>query len=203
LTGIATWRLPRVLVVDDGEPHGAIDGLPTGTFLRDLDLASLVSRIAAIEEPWAVDVDSVRGLHADEAAARFVVERLGASVVVSRRASVAIAADASGAVGLVAAHAFDSTGLRRAAERGTTPPGIGCLLSPGLVLPHLRPDELALLPRPLVGHGLITRPADAQACLQLADAIVLRRDAARFLGTAMRGGSNPAGQTLTSIPIEE
>lgn len=197
------WRLPRVLVVDDGEPHGPIDGLPAGTFLRDLDLTVLVSRASAIDNAWAVDVDSIRGLHADESAARFVVERLGAAVVVSRRTAVARAAAAIGAVGLLAVHAFDSTGLRRIAEGGSPSDGIGSLLSPGLVLPHLRPDELAVLPRPLVGHGLITRPVDAIACLELADAIVVRRDAARFLGLALRGASHPAGRPLTSLPIEE
>ena len=198
-----SWRLPRVLVVDDGEPHGPIDGLPTGTFLRDLDLTGLISRASAIDGPWAVDVDSIRGLHADDAAARFVVLRLGAAVVVSRRTTVARAAAAVGAVGLVTVHAFDSTGLRRIAEGGSSPEGVGSLLSPGLVLPHLRYDELSVLPRPLVGHGLITRPADARACLELADAIVVRRDAARYLGVALRRGAHPAGRPLTSIPIEE
>lgn len=197
------WRLPRVLVVDDGAPHGPIDGLSTGTFLRDLDLATLVSRAPAIDGPWAVDVDSIRGLRADVAAARFVVERLAASIVVSRRMTVARAAASIGAVGLFAVHAFDSTGLRRIAGSASPPHGVGVLLSPGLVLPHLRHDELAVLPRPLVGHGLITRPADARACLELADAIVVRRDAARFLGVALRGGSHPSARTLTTIPIEE
>jgi glycerol-3-phosphate responsive antiterminator len=197
------WRLPRVLVVDDGEPHAPIDGLPTGSFLRDLDLTTLVSRASAMHGPWAVDVDSIRGLHPDDAAARFVVERLGAAVVVSRRTTVAQAAAAIGAQGLLAVHAFDSTGLRRIAKAGSPPREIGSLLSPGLVLPHLRPDELAVLPRPLVGHGLITRPADARACLELADAIVVRRDAARFLGLALRGASHASSQTLTTIPIEE
>jgi glycerol-3-phosphate responsive antiterminator len=203
MTIAPAWTLPRVLVVDDGEPHAPIDGLPTGAFLRDLDLTGLISRASAIDGPWAVDVDTIRGLHADEAAARFVVQRLGAAVVVSRRTIVARAAATIGAVGLLAVHAFDSTGLRRIGESGAAPDGIGSLLSPGLVLPHLRRDELAVLPRPLVGHGLITRPADARACLELADAIVVRRDAARFLGLALRGGSKPTGRPLTSIPIEE
>lgn len=203
MTTAPAWRLPRVLVVDDGEPHGPIDGLPAGTFLRDVDLAALVSRASAIDGPWAVDVDSIRGLRADESAARFVVQRLGASVVVSRRTAVARAAVSIGAVGLLAVHAFDSTGLRRIAEGGSPSDGIGSLLSPGLVLPHLRPDELAVLPRPLVGHGLITRPVDALACLGLADAIVVRRDAARFLGLALRGASHPTERRLTTIPIEE
>jgi glycerol-3-phosphate responsive antiterminator len=203
VTLVATWRLPRVLVVDDGEPHAPIDGLPTGTFLRDLDLAGLIGRASAIDGPWAVDVDTIRGLRGDEAAARLVVERLGASAVVSRRVTVVRAAAAFGATGLLGVHAFDSTGLRRTADAGSLPDGVGSLLSPGLVLPHLRLDELELLPRPLVVHGLIVRPSDALACLELADAIVVRRDAARYLGTALRNPLPSLRKPLTTIPIEE
>jgi glycerol-3-phosphate responsive antiterminator len=199
----AAWPLPRVLVADDGAPIAAVDGLPTGAFLRDLDVAMLVARAAALDVPWAVDLDTVRGLHPDAAAGRFVVEQLGGRAVVSRRAAAVRAAAAAGAVGLLAFHAFDSTGLRRIAAIGALPPGIGAFLSPGLVLPHLRPDELALLPRPLVGHGLIVRPTDAIACLDLADAIVVRRDAARFLMTSLRHRSRPSATPLTTIPIEE
>lgn len=203
MTLLATWALPRVFVADDGEPRAPLDGLATGTFLRDLDLPALVSRASTIDPPWGLDVDSIRGLHPDEAAARFVIGRLGASVVVSRRPAVLRAACDEGAIGLLAVQAFDSTGLRRVVQHGPLPEGVGCLVSPGLVLPHLRADELAALPRPLVGHGLITRPNDARACLDLADAIVVRRDAARHLAMAMRGGPQPATQTLTSIRIEE
>ena len=56
-----------------------------GVFLRDLDLAALISRVAAVEVPWAVDADSIRGLNPDGAAAAFLVQRLGARAVVSRR----------------------------------------------------------------------------------------------------------------------
>lgn len=203
MTLLATWTLPRVFVADDGEPRPPLDGLVTGTFLRDLDLPALVARTSAIDPPWGVDVDSVRGLHPDEAAARFVIGRLGASVVVSRRPAVLRAACEEGAVGLLAVQAFDSTGLLRVVQHGPLPDGVGCLVSPGLVLPHLRSDELAALPRPLVGHGLITRPNDARACLDLADAIVVRRDAARHLALAIRGGSHSPAQPLTNVRIEE
>ena len=199
----STWTLPRVLVADDGEPGDGLGGFPMGIFQRDLDLVALISRATAVEVPWAVDADSIRGLHPDGAAAAFLVERLGARAVVSRRPAVVRAASAMGAIGLLAVHAFDSTGLRRIAASGPLPPGVGTLLSPGLVLPHLRTDELAMLPRPLVGHGLIVRPADALACLEQADAIVLRRDAARFLVMSLRGAAQRSGQALTTVPIEE
>jgi glycerol-3-phosphate responsive antiterminator len=196
------WTLPRVLVADDGSPHERVDGIPTGAFLRDLDVEALISRAATLEVPWAVDLDTIRGLKADESAAAFAVERLGARAVVSRRPTVARAATALGAVGLIAVHAFDSTGLRRIAEVGPAPDGAGAILSPGLVLPHLRADELAILPRPLIAHGLIVRPTDALACLERADAIVVRRDAARFLGMSLRR-PHPSRKPLTTIPIEE
>jgi glycerol-3-phosphate responsive antiterminator len=195
------WSLPRVLVADDGAPHEPIDGLPTGAFLRDLELTALITRATSLDVPWAVDLDTIRGLKADEAAAEFAVKRLGAGAVVSRRPAVVRAATSLGAVGLIAINAFDSTGLRRVAMAGPLPAGAGAILSPGLVLRHLRADELAILPRPLVGHGLIVRPADAIACLDQATAIVVRRDAARFLGLSLRRVS--PSQRLTTVPIEE
>ncbi len=202
-TSSPAWTLPRVLVADDGHPHEAVEGLPTGAFLRDLDLTALITRATAMEVPWAVDLDTIRGLRSDEASVAFVVERLGARAVVSRRPAVVRAAGALGAVGLRSVHAFDSTGLRRIAESDPLPSGAGAILSPGLVIPHLRADELAMLPRPLVGHGLVVRPSDAIACLEHADALVVRRDAARFLAVSLRVASRRAHQTLTSVPIEE
>jgi glycerol-3-phosphate responsive antiterminator len=199
----ATWTLPRVLIADDGAPYERVEGIPTGAFLRDLDVEVLIARAATLEVPWAVDLDTIRGLKADEAAATFAVDRLGARAVVSRRPAVARAAAGLGAVGLIAVHAFDSTGLRRIAETGPAADGAGAILSPGLVLPHLRHDELAILPRPLVAHGLIVRPADALACLERADAIVVRRDAARYLGMSLRRPAHRSRKPLTTIPIEE
>ena len=207
-TGVTTaavraWTLPRVLVADETTPYEPVDGMPTGAFLRDLDLTALITRAMSLDAPWAVDLDTIRGLRADESGAEFAVERLGARAVVSRRPSAVRAATALGAVGLLAVHAFDSTGLRRIAEPGHRPEGGGAILSPGLVLPHLRGDELAMLPRPLVGHGLIVRPVDALACLERADAIVVRRDAARFLALSLRRAAPGFHRLLTTIPIEE
>ncbi len=202
-TQVLAWTLPRVLVADDGSPHAPLDGIPTGAFLRDLDVESLIRRATSIDVPWAVDLDTIRGLKADESAAAFAVERLGARAVVSRRPAVARAATGLGAIGLIAVLAFDSTGLRRIAETGPAQDGAGAMLSPGLVLPRLRGDELAILPRPLVAHGLIVRPSDAIACLDRADAIVVRRDAAQFLALSLRHASRQARGPLTTIPIEE
>jgi glycerol-3-phosphate responsive antiterminator len=197
------WSLPRVLVADDGVPHERVDGFPTGAFLRDLDLTAFITRAMSLEIPWAVDLDTIRGLRADDAATAFAVRRLGARAVVSRRRTVVRAATAMGAVGLLAVQAFDSTGLRRIAEVEPAESVGGAILSPGLVIPHLRADELEILPRPLVGHGLIVRPSDALACLERADAIVVRRDAARFLAMSLRRASQPSGRPLTTVPIEE
>lgn len=199
----STWTLPRVLVTDDGRPHAPVDGIPTGAFLRDLDLTALITRAMSMEVPWAVDLDTIRGLKADEASVAFVVDRLGARAVVSRRPAVVRAAHAMGIVGLLAMHAFDSTGLRRITDTEPPPAGAGTILSPGLVIPQLRPDEREVLPRPLVGHGLIVRPADALACLEHAEAIVVRPDAARFLGMSLRRVADGVQQPLTTIPIGE
>lgn len=196
-------RLPRVLVVDDGRPVAPLDGLSTGTLLHDLDLPTLVDRSATARLPWAVDIDSVRGLKPDDTAIAFVVRRLGASVVISRRRAVVEKAVELGAIGLVQVLAFDSTGLQRSRPAPGAANGVGSVVSPGLVLPHLRPAELDCLPRPILAHGLIVRPADAIACLALADGIVIRRDAAGFLVMTLGRLPREDPRTLTSIAVQE
>jgi hypothetical protein len=42
------------------------------------------------------------------------------------------------------------------------------------VILHLRDDELAAIPRPILAYGLIDAVEDARACLAVADAIVVR-----------------------------
>lgn len=199
-----TAPLPRLLIADDGHLALAVGALPMGVLLQDIELAALIERSAAIRLPVAVDIDSVRGLKADEAAVAFVVRRLGAAVVISRRRPLAQHAAELGAIGLLHANAFDSTGLQRCLPApGARADGIGTAVSPGLVLPHLDASELAQLPRPILAHGLIVRPADALACLALADAIVLRPDAARYLATTLALAPQLGRTTLTSIAIQE
>ena len=60
---------------------------------------------------------------------------------------------------------------------------VGSVLSPGLVIVHLRADEVADLPRPILAYGLIEDVDDAQACLALADGIVLQPGLAAKLAT--------------------
>ena len=52
------------------------------------------------------------------------------------------------------------------------------MISPGLVLHHMLPSELALLVRPVVAYGLIDTAADALATLAVADGIVIRPEVA-------------------------
>lgn len=196
-------QLPRILVADDGRPVTPVDGLATGLLLHDLDLPTLVDRSATERLPWAVDIDSVRGLKPDDTSIAFVVRRLGAIAVISRRRQVAERAVELGAIGLVQVLAFDSTGLQRSRPVPGAPHHVGSVVSPGLVLPHLRPAELECLPRPIVAHGLIVRPADALSCLALADAIVLRRDAAGFLAMTLGRAPRDDLRTLTSIAVRE
>ena len=200
---MTTTTLPRVLVTDDGMPVVAVDGLSTGVLIHDADLATLVDRAGAAAVPVAVDIDSIRGLKADEASLTFVVRALGAAIVITRRRALAERATEMGVVGLQSAQAFDSTGLRRSLPSGGTTVRAGTVVTPGLVVPHLRQEELDRLPRPVVAHGLIVRPADALACLARADAIVLRPDAARFLAASLAGRPASAPPVLTSIAIEE
>lgn len=175
-------RLPRVLVAVDGrafaEPPPALARV---AFLRDLDLAGLVAA-AARGTPLAVDLDSVAGLSADAAAVRFVVSELGIRVVASRRPAVAEEVTRRGGLGLVHVFAFDSTGVARAVDGHPKLPGTGTLVSPGLVVQHMTPDELAALPRPLVAYGLVEDEATARRILELVDGLVVGPAVAAALG---------------------
>ena len=64
-------------------------------------------------------------------------------------------------------------------------------LSPGLVIVHLRSDELADLPRPIVAYGLIDDVEDARACMALADAIVVRPTIAAKLAAELEASLVP------------
>jgi glycerol-3-phosphate responsive antiterminator len=196
--------LPRVLIADDGRvPVRIPSPLVAGVLLRDIDLEALVERAANRDGPLAVDLDSVRGMASDEAAADFVLDTLGIGIVMTRRAHVATRVASRGGIGLLHAHAYDSTGLRRALEGSPLHEGVGTVVSPAAVLPHMRPSELEQLPRPIVAYGLLTRPEDVLDCLTLADCVVLRQQVADAVATTAHHSTQPVRNLLTTVAMEE
>jgi glycerol-3-phosphate responsive antiterminator len=168
-------RLPSILIVSDG--HHAVHappGFDCGVLVRDTDLATLVHRAGSDCPPEAVDIDSVAGLGSDDYAVDFVTGRLGVQIILTRRPQLAARAAAQGHVGLLHVYAYDSTGLRRSLEGHPRSDGVGSVVTPGLVILHLRDDELEQIPRPILAYGLIDDVDDARACLAVADAIVVR-----------------------------
>jgi glycerol-3-phosphate responsive antiterminator len=196
--------LPRVLIADSGRVPVRIPPLlHAGILLRDIDLAALVERAANGDGAMAVDLDSVRGMASDVAAADFVTDTLGIRIVMTRRAHVATRVAARGGIGLLHAHAYDSTGLRRALESAPPFLGVGTVVSPAAVLPHMRPSELEQLARPIVAYGLLTRPADALDCLALAECVVLRQPVADALAATAHDSTQPVRNLLTTVGAEE
>jgi hypothetical protein len=55
------------------------------------------------------------------------------------------------------------------------------------VILHLRDDELAAIPRPILAYGLIDDIEGARACLAVADAIVVRPGLAAKLAAELVG----------------
>ena len=196
--------LPRVLIADGG---GAPIRVPlllrAGLLLRDIDIAAVIGRVASYDGVAVVDLDSVRGMASDEAAADFVIDTLGVRIVMTRRAHVAAHVGSRGGLGLLHAFAFDSTGLTRALDGSPPLPGVGTVVSPGAVLPHMRPSELEQLARPIVAYGLLTRTADALDCLELAESVVLRQDVAAELATTALRSTQPVRNLLTTVAAEE
>jgi glycerol-3-phosphate responsive antiterminator len=182
-------RLPRVLVASDG--RHAVHGPPSldaGILVRDTDLPALIHRVASDCPPDAVDIDSVAGLANDDEAVDFVTSRLGVRIILTRRPQLAMRVAEHGHLGLVHIFGYDSTGMARSLASHPRIDRVGSVLTPGLVIAHLREDELAQLPRPLLAYGLIETVADAEACLALADAIVVRPVIAAKLAAARLGG---------------
>jgi glycerol-3-phosphate responsive antiterminator len=185
-------RLPAILVASDG--HYAVhplSELDTGILVRDTDLATLVHRAASDCPPQAVDIDSIAGLGSDDYAVDFVTGRLDIEIVLTRRPQLAARAVERGRTGLIHVFAYDSTGLHRSLEGHPRTAGLGSVVTPGLVILHLRDDEVAAIPRPILAYGLIDEVEDARACLRVADAIVVRpglaaRLAADLILTAAR-----------------
>jgi glycerol-3-phosphate responsive antiterminator len=175
-------------VASDGRHavHPPIE-LDAGILVRDTDLPALIHRVGSDCPPDAVDLDSVAGLGGDDAAVDFVTSRLGIRIVLTRRPQLAMRVAEHGNLGLVHLYGYDSTGMARSLESHPRIERVGSVLSPGLVIAHLRPDELAKLPRPLLAYGLIDEIEGANACLALADAIVVRPVlAARLAAAALR-----------------
>lgn len=161
--------------------------IDAGVLVRDTDLPTLIHRVGSDCPPDALDFDSVAGLGGDDAALEFVMSRLGIRIVLTRRPQLAMSVAEHGNLGLVHLYGYDSTGMTRSLESHPRTERVGSVLSPGLVIAHLRPDELDILPRPLLAYGLIDDLDGAQACLALADAIVVRPPLAAKLAAMLAG----------------
>jgi glycerol-3-phosphate responsive antiterminator len=174
-TEFGAVRLPAILVASDGH-HSVIPppNLDAGVLVRDTDLATLVHLAGNNHRPIAVDIDSVAGLGGDDQAVDFVTSRLGIRIVMTRRAQLAARAAEGGHLGLVHVYAYDSTGMARSLDGHPRTPNVGCVVSPGLVIVHLRPQEVEALPHPVVAYGFIDTVDDALTCSRLAHSIVVR-----------------------------
>jgi glycerol-3-phosphate responsive antiterminator len=158
--------------------------------LRNTDLAALIDCALSTGTPPAVELDSIRGLGSDDAAVAFLRDKLSIEIMLTRRPQVADAFAAAGGLALLNVLAFDSTGLRRSLHGHPRRERVGTVISPGLVLHHMLPSELALLVRPLVAYGLIDNAADALATLAVAEGIVVRPEVAQGIAESealMRG----------------
>jgi glycerol-3-phosphate responsive antiterminator len=169
-------RLPRVFEASDG--HGewlSPPNLEAGLLLRDTSLPALVRHS---QRPYvaAIDLDTVEGLAGDDSGLRFAVIELGFRIVLTRHPEVAVRLADLGALALLRVSALDSSGFDRSLESHPRRPGVGTVLSPGLVLPRLPESMRTLLPRPLVAYGLLSTPEDVASCLRFADSAVVRRE---------------------------
>jgi glycerol-3-phosphate responsive antiterminator len=166
--------LPALLL----SAHDRAPGVPAGAglLLHDLGLLDLVRLSARPALPLAVDLDTVEGLAADDAAVEFVVVRLGIGIVITKRPALASRAVALGCLALLHVHCLDSTGLERALAAHPGSP-VGTAVSPGLVLAHLPESQRLALPAPVLAYGLVRRQEERRAARAAgAAAVVMTRD---------------------------
>lgn len=189
-------HLPRLLVATSA--HGPLRMPPIadiGVLYRDIELPALLGAALSVSGPKAVDLDTVRGLLPDDDGVEFMMERLAIPIMITRRPQTAQRVAEIGGLALLHMLAFDSTGVARALDSLPRSLGIGAVVSPGLVLPHMLPSEIRRLPRPLLAYGLIMEASEAVACLSLADGVVLGLDVATAvapeIAKALNGAADP------------
>ena len=180
-TAVTLAALPRILVARDGSsPWRSPAGLDAGPLLRDTTLDLLAAGAESLDRA-TVDIDSVEGLNTDDAGCEFLVRVLGIRSVVTRRPGTAIRLAHLGVQALYHVHAVDSTAFESAVSKHPGLPGIGTVISPGLVALHFSEQQIERLPRPLVAWGFVNTADDTLKCLRGCDAIVVGDEAAERL----------------------
>ena len=176
--------LPRILEASGSADLWSPPWRDVGLLLRDTTLPALVGHSG---QPYtvAVDCDGVEGLSDDRTAAEFVVTRLGFRIAVTRHVAMAGHVASLGGLALLKVFALDSEGLHHSLDGHPRRPGIGTAILPGVVLPHLDPELVARLPRPILAYGLLVSPPDITECLKIAESVVLRRDAVASLASSL------------------
>jgi glycerol uptake operon antiterminator len=181
---MSSVRLPRVLVSVRDRLPAPVDG--EGVLFHDLSLTELIRLNAMVDQPAAVDIDTVEGLSPDAAALTFLSDRLGIKTVITRRPALARKAVQLGCLALLHVHCLDSTGLERALESHPGDP-VGTAVSPGVVLEHLAPGQRRRLPVPVVAYGLIRSREDLDAALAAGAAAVMTTTTWRDPESSPRG----------------
>jgi glycerol uptake operon antiterminator len=129
------------------------------------ELAGLLERAHQRKIATYVNVDSIDGIHADNAGLRYLAERLFITGVVSNHARVLSAGKGFGLETIQRIFALDSTGLEATLQSVDTTYVDLLDISPGLVVPHIMPQLRVLLPRPFIASGLIQTSEQIQAIL--------------------------------------
>jgi glycerol uptake operon antiterminator len=142
------------------------------------ELAGLLERAESRNIATYVNVDSIDGIHADNAGLRYLAERLSVTGVVSNSPRVLSVAKGFGLETIQRIFAFDSTGLEATLESVDTTYVDLLDISPALVVPHIMPQLRLLLPQPFIASGLIQTSEQIQAILHAGacGAVVARHD---------------------------
>jgi glycerol uptake operon antiterminator len=129
------------------------------------ELAGLLERAYRHKIATYVNVDSIDGIHADNAGLRYLAERLAVTGVLSNSPRVLSIAKGFGLETIQRIFALDSTGLEATLESVDVTYVDLLDISPALVVPHIMPQLRLLLPRPFIASGLIQTAEHIQTIL--------------------------------------
>jgi glycerol uptake operon antiterminator len=130
------------------------------------ELAGLLERAHQHKIVTYVNIDSIDGIHADNAGLRYLAERLAITGVVSNHPRVLSVGKGFGLETIQRIFALDSTGLEASLESVDATYVDLLDISPALVVPHIMPQLRALLSRPFIASGLIQTSEQIHAILR-------------------------------------
>jgi glycerol uptake operon antiterminator len=131
-----------------------------------LDFSALLEKANRRDYAIYIYIDTVDGIQADAAGLQFLAERFHITGIISHHPKTLALGKELGLETIQRIFAVDSSGLDNALATVEVENVDLLDIAPAPVIPYLMPQQIAKLPRPFIGSGLITSFSQIQAILQ-------------------------------------